>query len=87
MTREELIRKIEAILVENIIDEPPPGPIDADENIIEKGYISSLQMLDLVQLLEAAFEISIPHYEVSPENFETLNRLADYLTRKTSGEQ
>jgi acyl carrier protein len=41
-------------------------------------------MLDLVQSLETAFKISIPHYEVSPENFETLSRLAEYVGGKLS---
>lgn len=82
MTDDELIAKIEKILIEKIVEEPPDGAIGPDENLFTKGYVSSLQLLDLVVHLEEAFSVSIPHYEVSPENFETLGRLASYLRTK-----
>ena len=82
MTHEELVKKIWDILCGKIIEEVPAQPADPEENLFRKGYISSLQLLDLVIELEGAFRIKIPHYEVSPENFETLNRLASYISKK-----
>jgi len=84
MTHDELIKKISDILRDKIIEEPPDSEIGPDENLFTKGYVSSLQLLDLVVHLETAFKISIPHYDVSPENFETLNRLANYIQTKIS---
>jgi methoxymalonate biosynthesis acyl carrier protein len=79
MTQEEIVKSLSDILREKIIEEPPPNDIEPDVNVFTKGYISSLQLLDLVVCLEKAFSIAIPHYDVSPENFETLNRLAKYI--------
>ncbi len=84
MTADELIEKITGLFHDEILDDPPDRRLDPDENLFEKGYISSLEILELVEAVEAEFKIAIPHYEVSPENFETIRRIAGYVHGKTS---
>ncbi|MCB9475609.1 MAG: acyl carrier protein [Deltaproteobacteria bacterium] len=80
-----LIDRLREILVASVMDRPPAAPIEPDDDLIAKGHIASLQMLDLVEALEKEFSIRIPHYEVAPENFETLRRMADYIAKKSGG--
>ncbi len=84
MPGNELIKKITDLFHTDILEDPPEERLEPDENLFEKGYISSLEILELVEAIEAEFKISIPHYEVSPENFETIRRIANYLQGKLS---
>jgi acyl carrier protein len=82
MTDDELVARITVLLATKVLDEPPDDPIAPDDNLFQMGYISSLEILELVENIEAEFGLSIPHYDVSPENFETVRRIAAYLTAR-----
>ena len=82
MSADELMEKITDLFHTDILEDPPDERLTPDENLFEKGYVSSLEILELVEAVEAEFKISIPHYEVSPENFETIRRIATYVQGK-----
>ncbi len=78
----DLIARITGLLTTKVLDEPPDEPIGPDDNLFQKGYISSLEILELVENIEEEFGLAIPHYDVSPENFETVRRIAAYLLER-----
>ena len=53
-----------------------------DESLLEKGIIDSVGLLHLLTFIEEQFNIQIPDEEVVPENFETLNRIANFIRKK-----
>lgn len=61
------------------------GGLDAQSSLFESGVIDSLGILDIVAFLESEFEISVGNEDVIPENFETVELLADFVNRKKSG--
>jgi acyl carrier protein len=54
-----------------------------DENLITQGIIDSLGILKLVSFMEKSFGIKINNEEIIPENFQTLNALAEFVEKKT----
>jgi len=57
--------------------------IRGTENWLENGLIDSLGILDLVHFLEQNFSLQISDDELLPENFESLNAVCSFVSRKT----
>ena len=55
-----------------------------EEPLLETGILDSLGVLDLVGFLEQEFVCEIEDEELLPENFESINRIADFVERKCS---
>ena len=56
--------------------------IDPDENLLNRGIIDSLGIMKLIAFMEKAFNIKIANEDVIPENFQSLNSLNQFITRK-----
>ncbi|MFQ5584931.1 MAG: acyl carrier protein [Calditrichia bacterium] len=54
-----------------------------DDSLLEKGIIDSVKMLDLIGFLEEKFNLEIDDEDLYPENFDSLNAIADYIGRKS----
>ena len=52
-----------------------------DTALIEDGYLTSLQTVELIMFLEEKFDIEIDPTEVDEENFRTLNDIAALVER------
>ncbi len=57
-------------------------PLGEHVKLIEEGYLTSLQTVELVMFLEEQFGIEIDPEEVSEENFATLTSLTDLVMSK-----
>jgi acyl carrier protein len=58
-----------------------PSP---DESLFESGILDSFALTDFVAGLEDEFGISIPDSDLSARKFETLGKVAAYVTAKAS---
>jgi acyl carrier protein len=55
----------------------------ADEaSLIATGVMDSTGVLEVIAFLEAEFGIVIADHEVTPENLETIERIAAFVARK-----
>lgn len=61
-------------------------PLDPDHNLLASGLIDSLGVIKLIVSLEKAFGISIGDEDVVPENFQSLNSLANFIEQKRGKE-
>jgi len=57
------------------------GVGDADL-LLEAGIVDSLGILDLVQFLETEFGLHIEDDELLPENFQSIDKLAEFVQTK-----
>lgn len=55
-----------------------------DDSLLEKGIIDSIRMLDLIGFLEEKFSVTVDDEDLYPENFDTLNAIADYVGQRVS---
>jgi acyl carrier protein len=54
----------------------------SSENFIEDGLLDSFDIITLVTALDAAFSISIRGRDVIPENFSSINLIAELVHRQ-----
>jgi acyl carrier protein len=56
------------------------GRLDADESLIDSGFIDSLGVLELVEFVESHFRISVPDDELLPEHFDSVTGITRYVS-------
>jgi acyl carrier protein len=54
-----------------------------DEKWLETGMLDSLGILDLVQFLETEFALKIADEELQPENFSSLEAVAEFVRKRS----
>ena len=58
--------------------------ISPDENLLTTGIVDSHGVLQLVRFLEARFGVAVDDEQLTPENFQTLERI-DALVQRAKG--
>ncbi len=58
--------------------------ISYDTPLISGGLVDSFSMVSLKRFLEVKYKISIPDEDASPEAFDSVDKIADLVTRFTS---
>ena len=56
--------------------------IGRGDDLIESGVIDSLGILKLLEFLESKFSIHIADEELIPENFESIESIESFISRK-----
>lgn len=54
-----------------------------DTKLISTGMVTSIDIINLVNFMEKEFNIEVFVEEVTPENFETIICLENYIQRKS----
>jgi acyl carrier protein len=62
-------------------DSGAPAP---DEDLLAKGLVDSHGVMELIVFLEERYRISIADEELTPENFQSLVRIEEFVASKTS---
>lgn len=83
MTIESALKKY--ILNECMYEEDESLLSDNDE-LLERGIIDSMKLMQLIQFMEEEFNVSINEEDLSRENFETISRLRELIVRKQHGQ-
>jgi acyl carrier protein len=78
--RDRLISVVERTLAHNSLNRA----ISVNDQLVDIG-LTSLDMVNLLFEVEAAFDITIPAHELTVENFETIAVIEDLMTRLDLG--
>jgi acyl carrier protein len=72
---------IRAFVVENLFlgDGTQLGD---DDSLLEAGALDSTAVMELVAFLEKSFSIQVDNSEISPDNFDTVNRIVVFIQSK-----
>ena len=57
-----------------------PIPTDRDASLFDTGVIDSFDLVDFVADLEKEFNIKVPDNDLHPSKFESLAKVAAYLS-------
>ena len=53
-----------------------------DESLLEAGVIDSMGVLELVSFIEKQYRIAVSEDEMMPENFDTVDAIAAFVSRR-----
>jgi len=53
-----------------------------DDSIIESQLLDSIGLIDLVIFIEENIGVKIPTNDINKENFDTVNKITDYLIKR-----
>ncbi|MBN1527761.1 MAG: acyl carrier protein [Thermoleophilaceae bacterium] len=59
--------------------------IDPGDNLLAKGIVDSHGVMELVAFLEERYGISVRDEDLTPENFESVARIDEFVARKQDG--
>jgi acyl carrier protein len=74
--------QIAKYISENILFSEGGFPYGGDASFLQEGIVDSMGVLELVMYVSSSFGIEVDPLEVTPENFDSVNRLAAYIRRK-----
>ena len=52
------------------------------DSFLEEGIIDSVGIMELVAFVEEQFGIKVKDEEITPDNFDSITNLSNYITRK-----
>ncbi len=76
-------QKIKDFIIETFLFGSNDNSLGDEDSFLETGIIDSTGVLELVSFVEEEFEIEVRDEELVPENFDSLNKLAEYVGRKS----
>lgn len=59
--------------------------VPRSESLLELGVMDSTGAMDLVMYLESEFGITVADEELVPDNLDSIERIAAFVTRKLAG--
>ena len=69
-------------VIEILTDLRPEFDFSENVNFIEEGMLDSFDVVNLVNELDSAFEISIDGVDILPENFSSIDSIMSLLNKK-----
>jgi len=78
---EEIKGKIRKHIVHRILLKKDERILKMDDSLIQAGVIDSLGIQMLITFLEREYQMAIPEEELYPQNFETINDIANLVIR------
>ena len=74
---------IERFILENLFQGKKRKAIGLDQSLVSSGTLDSLWMLRLIGFVEETTGLIIDDGEVTPENFETIRKIMEFVERKS----
>ena len=53
-----------------------------DDSFLQEGIVDSIGVMDLVSFVEDNFNVEVSDQEIVPDNFDSINKLAQYVRSK-----
>ncbi len=79
---DEIKKQVRSFIVENFLFGDEAHPIEGASSLVENDLIDSTGILELVSFLEERFGIVLSDAEIVPDNLDSLDRIAAFVTRK-----
>ena len=78
---EDIKIAVRQFIIENFLFEEDENLKD-DTSFLESGIIDSTGVLEMVTFLEETYDIHVEDEDMIPENLDSLEAIAQYITRK-----
>ncbi len=82
MVSTELKSEIKNFIIDSFLYGQDGNTLDDDVSFLRNGIIDSTGVLELVSFVQEKYGIPVTDEELLPENFDSLNKLACFITKK-----
>src|SRR6266516_2750966 len=82
----EIDKQIRKYLAENLLYVDDAFQYDNDTSFIGEGLIDSMGIMELVAYVQSEFRITVEQQEITPDNFDSVNKLVNFIRQKQTGE-
>ena len=79
----ETIKQIRGFILESYLFTDDDSALQNDQSLLEAGIIDSTGILELLDFIQRTFGVTVKDDEMVPENFDSVDRIADYISRNT----
>jgi len=76
--------QIKDYIARNLLFSDNGFPYSDEVSFLEEGIVDSIGVMELVAFVEEDFSVKVDDLDVTPENFDSVNRMAAYIRRKSS---
>ena len=78
-------QQIKTFILQSFLSAGVPAAVGDQDSLIQGGIIDSTGILELVFFLEDAFKLQIAAEEMTPANFDTIETVDAFVSRKLAG--
>jgi acyl carrier protein len=82
---EEIKGIIRSYIAESILFNSKGFPYKDDASFLENGIIDSMNIMEIVMFAENKFGINVNDDDIVPDNFDSIEKLANYIEIKAKG--
>jgi acyl carrier protein len=83
----EIEAQIRKYVAQNLLFSDNGFEYDNDDSFLQEGIVDSVGVLELVLFVEETFGLTVDDQEITPDNFDSVNKLANYIRSKMNGRQ
>lgn len=83
----EIEAQVRKYVAQNLLFSDNGFEYDDDDSFLQEGIVDSVGVLELVLFVEEAFGVNVDDQEITPDNFDSVNKLASYIRSKVDGRQ
>jgi acyl carrier protein len=79
---DNLESKIKEFIVRNLLYSGNSYKYSDDASFLEEGIVDSQGVMELVLFVEDSLGVSVDDLEITPDNFDSVNKLTAFVRRK-----
>lgn len=79
MNIEQILKKY---ILNELMFEQDESLLPSDTPLLEKGIIDSMHLLQLIQFIEEQFNVTVSDGDLIPDNFQSVDRLKEFVLSK-----
>ncbi|HEU0225509.1 MAG TPA: acyl carrier protein [Steroidobacteraceae bacterium] len=74
--------QVRRFILENYLFTDDPAQLGLDDSLLGRGIVDSTGMLEIILFIEEQLGVKVADSEMIPENLDSVNRIAAFVTSK-----
>jgi acyl carrier protein len=87
MRATEIKAQIREYIARNLLFSENGFEYEDDDSFLQEGIVDSVGVLELVLFVEETFKVDVADHEITPDNFDTVSKLANYIRKKAGAQE
>ena len=79
----DIIDNIRTYILENFFFSSDKAALEDEQSFLDSGVVDSTGILEIVGFIETEFCIKVEDEEMTPENLDSVSRLARFVSQKS----